>query len=317
LQSQSGVGEALRVYLDTVGYRLVSGYDIGDKYALEMPEMLVGAIFGAADKADRKADFDRRRDALRDKVPSANRARFDELLEEARFIHRLRDERGMYNDLWGTALARRAVLEAGRRLAANGVLPEATLAISATNDELIGLLGGSKSPTVDELRRRETWRETKTIADAPPFLGAKPAPPPPVEWLPKKARPNARAVDTIIREIFQVSEKKAAPRSVVGLPVHPGVYQGPARIVNGPEDFNRLRQGDVLVARNTGPAFNVVLPLLGAIVTDRGGQLSHAAIVAREYGIPAVVGTREATTLFGDGAMIRVNGDKGVVELIG
>ena len=60
----------------------------------------------------------------------------------------------------------------------------------------------------------------------------------------------------------------------------------------------------------------VVLPLLGAIVTDRGGQLSHAAIVAREYGIPAVVGTREATTMFPDGARVRVNGDKGEVQLL-
>jgi pyruvate,water dikinase len=86
--------------------------------------------------------------------------------------------------------------------------------------------------------------------------------------------------------------------------------------VRGPEDFDRLQQGDVLVARTTGPAFNVVLPLLGAIVTDRGGQLSHAAIVAREYGIPAVVGTREATVKFTDGARVRVNGDKGIVELL-
>ena len=72
----------------------------------------------------------------------------------------------------------------------------------------------------------------------------------------------------------------------------------------------------MLVTRNTGPSFNVVLPLLGAIVTDRGGQLSHAAIVAREYGIPAVVGTREATTMFPDGALVRVDGDKGIVELV-
>ena len=161
------------------------------------------------------------------------------------------------------------------------------------------------------------WRETKTVADAPPFLGAEPKGPPPVDWLPRKARPNARAVDTAIREIFNVPVQKAAPKSVAGLPVHPGIYEGPARIINGPQDFNRLQQGDVLVTRNTGPAFNVVLPLLGAIVTDRGGQLSHAAIVAREYGIPAVVGTLAATTTFADGARVRVNGDKGTVELVG
>jgi pyruvate,water dikinase len=315
LRSMEGVGEALQAYLDEVSYRVVSGYDVADKYAREMPEMLVGAIFGAADSSNRQKDFADRRDALRAKVPAANRAEFDELLEEARFIHRLRDERGMYNDAWGFGLARRAILEAGRRLAENGVLPDAALAISASHDEIVDLLSSGKGPSVEELRRRQTWRETQTVADAPMFLGPEPKGPPPVEWLPKKARTNARAVDTVIREIFNVSTKKSAPKSVAGLPVHPGIYEGPARIVNGPQDFNRLQQGDVLVARNTGPAFNVVLPLLGAIVTDRGGQLSHAAIVAREYGIPAVVGTREATSTFADGVRVRVDGDKGVVEL--
>jgi phosphohistidine swiveling domain-containing protein len=317
LLSMEGIAAPLQAYLDEVAYRLVSGYDIADNYALEMPEMLVSAIFGNQDKADRKGDFSQRRDALRAKVPAARRAEFDGLLEEARFIHRLRDERGMYNDSWGTGLARRAMLEAGRRLVQRGVLPEASLAISASHDEIVHLLNGGKEPSVEELRRREVWRETKTVADAPPFLGAEPKGPPPVHWLPRKARPNARAVDTAIREIFNVPVQKAAPKSVAGLPVHPGIYEGPARIINGPQDFNRLQQGDVLVTRNTGPAFNVVLPLLGAIVTDRGGQLSHAAIVAREYGIPAVVGTLAATTTFADGARVRVNGDNGTVELVG
>jgi len=317
LLSREGLAAPLQAYLDEVGYRLVSGYDIADNYALEMPEMLVSAIFGNQDKADRKGDFSQRRDALRAKVPAARRTEFDGLLEEARFIHRLRDERGMYNDSWGTGLARRAMLEAGRRLVQRGVLPEASLAISASHDEVVHLLNGGKEPSVEELRRREVWRQTKTVADAPPFLGAEPKGPPPVHWLPRKARPNARAVGTAIREIFNVPVQKAAPKSVAGLPVHPGIYEGPARIINGPQDFNRLQQGDVLVTRNTGPAFNVVLPLLGAIVTDRGGQLSHAAIVAREYGIPAVVGTLAATTTFADGARVRVNGDKGTVELVG
>jgi pyruvate,water dikinase len=316
LRSRSGVAEPLEKFLDEVSYRLVTGYDVSDKFAIEMPEMLVGAIFGTPDGADREGDFQKRRDLLRAKVPEAHRAEFDELLEEARFIFRLRDERGIYNDTWGSGLARRALLEAGRRLEDSGVLPDATLAINASHDEIFALLTGEKTPTVDELRRRQAWRETKTFADAPAFLGVAPKGPPPVEWLPKKAQANARAVDTVIREIFQVPEQKAPPRSVAGLPVHPGLYEGPARIVTGPQDFNRLRQGDVLVTRNTSPAFNVVLPLLGAIVTDRGGQLSHAAIVAREYGIPAVVGTREATTMFADGAHVRVDGDRGVVELV-
>ncbi|MGE0703661.1 MAG: PEP-utilizing enzyme [Vicinamibacterales bacterium] len=317
LKARPGVAEPLQAYLDEVSYRVVSGYDIGDKYALEMPDMLVRAIFGAADNSDREADYEKRRDALRAKVPEAHRAEFDRLLDEARFIYRLRDERGMYNDSWGIGLARRAMLEAGRRLADAGVLPEQGLAIDASHEEVLEMLQSGKGPGVDELRRRKTWRETKTVADAPPYLGLEPKGPPPAEWLPKKAQANARAVDAAIAEIFNVPVRQAAPKSVAGLPVHPGVYEGPVRVIHGPEDFNRLHQGDVLVTRNTGPAFNVVLPLLGAIVTDRGGQLSHAAIVAREYGIPAVVGTREATTMFPDGARVRVDGDRGVVELVG
>jgi rifampicin phosphotransferase len=316
LKSTAGIGEALQAYLDEVAYRLVSGYDLCDKYALEMPDMLIGAIFGAADSTNRDADFARRRDSLRAKVPEAHRPEFDQLLEEARFINRLRDERGMYNDLWANGLARRAVLEAGRRLAARGMLPDASLAVNANHDELVSLLTGGKEPSAEELRRRQVWRETKTFADAPPFLGPEPKGPPPSDWLPKKAQASARAVDIVIAEIFNVPVQSAPPKSVAGLPVHPGVYEGPVRVISGPQDFNRLQQGDVLVTRNTGPAFNVVLPLLGAIVTDRGGQLSHAAIVAREYGIPAVVGTREATTMFADGARVRVDGDRGVVQLL-
>jgi len=73
----------------------------------------------------------------------------------------------------------------------------------------------------------------------------------------------------------------------------------------------------VLVTRSTASSFNVVLPLLGAVVTDRGGQLCHAAIVAREYGIPGVVGTREATTLIPDGARVRVDGARGEIHVLG
>jgi rifampicin phosphotransferase len=74
-------------------------------------------------------------------------------------------------------------------------------------------------------------------------------------------------------------------------------------------------KGDVLVTESTTEAFNILLPLLGAIVTDAGGLLSHSAIVAREYGIPGVVGTREATQRIEDGAVVRVDGDAGEVSL--
>ena len=71
-----------------------------------------------------------------------------------------------------------------------------------------------------------------------------------------------------------------------------------------------------MVTKNTSATFNVVLPMLGAIVTDRGGLLSHAAIVAREYGIPGIVSTHNATRVIPDGARVRVDGSSGTVEIL-
>ena len=102
-----------------------------------------------------------------------------------------------------------------------------------------------------------------------------------------------------------------------GLAASKGVYEGPARRVSGPSEFGRIAKGDVLVTESTTEAFNILLPLLGGIVTDNGGLLSHAAIVAREYGIPGVVGTREATERIADGVRVRVDGDAGEVTVLG
>ena len=101
-----------------------------------------------------------------------------------------------------------------------------------------------------------------------------------------------------------------------GLSASGGVYEGPARRVSSRDDFERITQGDVLVTEATTEAFNILLPLLGAIVTDSGGVLSHAAIVAREYGIPGVVGTREGTQRIADGTRVRVDGDAGEVTVL-
>lgn len=82
----------------------------------------------------------------------------------------------------------------------------------------------------------------------------------------------------------------AASPAVRGLAVGSGTYEGCARLVLSAADFPRVQKGDVLVVRATSPDYNTLLPLLGALVTDRGGLLSHSAIVAREYGLPGVVG---------------------------
>jgi phosphoenolpyruvate synthase/pyruvate phosphate dikinase len=94
------------------------------------------------------------------------------------------------------------------------------------------------------------------------------------------------------------------------------VAEGRARIVAGPADFARVRPGDVLVTTTTTPAWTPLFPSLGALVTETGGILCHAAVVAREYRIPAVVGARGATTEIPDGARVRVDGSSGEITVL-
>jgi len=97
-----------------------------------------------------------------------------------------------------------------------------------------------------------------------------------------------------------------------GIPASPGRATGPARIIHGLEDFDRLEPGDVLVAPVTAPAWTPLFERVAAVVTDTGGVAAHASIVAREYGLPAVVGVGNATATFRDGELLEVDGSAGV-----
>jgi pyruvate,water dikinase len=308
-------GADVRAYLDAVRHRSV-GYDVADATAGELPDVLVEALRSAVSGTS-AADDSTDAEPLRSRVPAEHRDEFDDRLAEARLVNRLRDERGVYSDGWATGLARRALLEVGARLVAANRLRAAEHAVDLTVDEVAALISGQPGPTADEVAAHVEWRTTHTVADAPPFLRAMPAPPPPVDILPVGARRTARAVDATLANLFGVPETPNTDTVLHGLAVNDGVYEGPARVVDSADDFGRIKQGDVLVTRMTSPYFNVVLPLLGGIVTDRGGQLCHAAIVAREYGIPGIVGTREATAKIRDGARVRLDGTTGEVRLLG
>lgn len=108
-----------------------------------------------------------------------------------------------------------------------------------------------------------------------------------------------------------------AAATIRGLPASGGVYTGPARVVPSLDGAAALRPGDVLVVSATGPEWSAYFGLIGALVTDVGGMLTHAAVVAREYRIPAVVGTRVGTAAIPDGAAVTVDGTAGVVTVGG
>jgi phosphohistidine swiveling domain-containing protein len=308
-------GPAVSAYLDLVGWRLLDGFDISGPCALELPDVLLRAIRVAAEGRDGDTDVEDLTAAVRAKVPEEHRGEFDELLGESRLMYRLRDERGVFSDIWASGLMRRAVLAAGRRLAAAGRLREPEHLVDATVDEMRALLSGSQEPSADQLAARAEYRATHTAKDAPPFLGDPPSPPPDPSGLPPAAARVMQAMGIVMAEMLGSSEEQHEEHLLRGLAASRGIYEGLARRIAGPAEFDRIVKGDVLVTESTTEAFNILLPLLGAIVTDSGGLLSHSAIVAREYGIPGVVGTREATDRIADGTRVRVDGDSGEVTV--
>jgi pyruvate,water dikinase len=310
-------GEAVSGYLDLVGYRLLDGFDISEPYALAMPDALVRAIRIAVAGRDLEgSDVDAAIANVRNKVPEQHRSEFDELLGEARLTYRLRDERGVFSDIWASGLMRRAVLEGGRRVADRGRIHDPVHLVDAGFDEMCSLVSDGSGPSADELAARATERTSRSSKVAPRTLGDPPPPPPDASGLPPDVARLMRATGIALGHLFGSSEAEHDEQVLRGLGASPGAYEGPARLISGPSEFDRIVNGDVLVTQSTTEAFNILLPLLGALVTDSGGLLSHSAIVAREYGIPGVVGTREATERIADGTRVRVDGDAGEVTVL-
>ena len=318
LRREPGVtGQALDDYLDFVGYRLLDGFDISNRYALELPDVLLRSIRTAIDETAVASDLDQQVAEVRSHVPEVHREDYDALLEEARVGYSVRDERGVYGDIWASGLMRRAALAAGRRLTGRGRLHDPEHFVFADIDEMCAMLQGAPTPTAEDLATRHAYHRTYTAKDAPMHLGDSPAPMPDPSALPPPMARLMAAVGTAMGEMFAVSEEAHDEAVIRGLGASSGVRDGVARRVAGAADFDRIQRGDVLLTEATTEAFNILLPLLSAIVTDSGGALSHAAIVSREYGIPGVVGTRDATARIADGTLVRVDGDAGTVTVIG
>ena len=309
-------GAAADRYLEMVECRLIDGFEVGCPCGFELPEVLLKAIRRSVEGVDRDGDVTAETERVRERVPGRERVRFDELLAEARHSYRLRDERSVYSSVWAMGLMRRVILVAGERLAAEGRVEQPAHLIDATYGEIRSMLCGGEGPSAARLASLARFRSSYTAADAPSRLGDPPPSLPPLDRLPAAAARATRAIITSVGLIFTDSDAQSDARVVRGLPASPGVYEGTARVLRGPDELDRLRQGDVLVTPATSEAFNIVLPLLGALVTDHGGLLAHAAIVSREFGIPGVVGTRDATRIVADGARVRVDGAAGEVQVL-
>src|SRR5204862_4357098 len=130
---------------------------------LELPDALLRSIrIAVSGEAQAASDVDARIAEVRAQVPAAHQAEFDELLGEARLMYRLRDERGVYSDIWASGLMRRAALAAGRRVAKRGRIASEKQMLEATLDEMCALVAGKDGPSADELAARAEYRASTT-----------------------------------------------------------------------------------------------------------------------------------------------------------
>ncbi len=308
------VSADLDEYLRYRGSMLFSRYDVDGVTLGEVPDLVLASILNAAPR-DVGTEISDRIGVVRARVPAADRATFDEVITEARAAMNLRDDNGPTTAEWPLGLLRYALLELGRRLVAAGQAADAIDGLELRIDEIGPALFGKASRFREgELADRRASRWTQRMADAPDLLGPAEVAPP-THVLPGVLPTLVGMVQIVVEQLGM--DGKASADGLSGSGVGTVTYRGRACRANTPEEaLDRLEPGDVLVVPCTTPAYNLVLSLAGAVVTADGGPLSHAAVIARELGIPAVVGARSALTDIPDGAEVEVDPVAGVVRVL-
>jgi pyruvate,water dikinase len=313
---------AFDAYLDEFGHRALR-YEVADPAIAEVPAMVVRLL---ADQLARGYDPDAEIAALarhraetaaaaRDRLTGAALERFERALARAERAYPVREDNEAVTVSAPLAVVRYAIGEVGRRLAARDRLDQAGDVFFLTLDEALAALTGGAGDLHPLAARRKGERAWAEQHPGPAAYGTRPGPPPSLAGLPPAARFNTEALLWTVERIFAFRDDRPADEPVLaGVAASPGRYTGPVRVVMDELEFGKIRPGDVLVCPITSPVWSVLFASVGALVTDTGGLLSHPAIIAREYRLPAVVATGGATAVLRDGDLVTVDGTTGRVE---
>jgi len=297
-------------YLRHYGWRAVANYDVDSPTVGEMPHVVKATL--AAVLENPHVDAVPPIAEARARVPATDHARFDALLDEARYAYGIRDDNAGITLQWTVGLVRRALLEIGGRFVKAGRVSAVEDIFELTPDEIAQLLVDNTGPSREEVAQRRERRQANNALDAPRELGPEDQIPPLKPMPPALRRVTA---SFIIQADLLYSDGDAPP--LTGTGIGTALISGPARVVRSAEDaFDRLQPGDILVTTMTTPAYDAVLPMLAGLVVEEGGPMSHAAIVAREFGLPAVVGARDALLHITDGQRIELDPRAGTVRVL-
>jgi len=308
LEGSAAFVEQLRDFLAVHGHLGQIGEDLGQASWLEDPAPLLADIGKRlarppaparerweARAAESEAIADRVRAILADRPDEL--AEFETLLAAAREVGPLTEGHNYWIDRMCSDRLRRLAFRVGRRLVREGALDAVDDVLFLNRRDVPQVLAGSMDPRpiVAERRREHVRRETLE----PPRIVGKP-------------KSESSEPDRFDGQRFEPE----SDGTLRGTGASAGVVRGPARVVFGPEDFDRVGRGDIIVAPASNPGWVPLFSIAAGFVTDTGGVLSHAAVVAREFGLPAVVGMGDATKRIADGRIVEIDGAAGLVRFV-
>jgi pyruvate,water dikinase len=321
---ESEEGRAFRRQLDEFlfeyGWRHDAVYDLADVPWRENPSIPLASIATMMDldeSEDPEVVYQKKVARRQDLMAKARAkladdpetlAKFDELYEAARYSFPLTEDHAFYIDQLFVGVFRRFAIAVGERLVEKGIVDQRDDVFYLYRDELVDALQQGDDRRTIVAERRASMERASQVS-APTTLGT-PPPPPDV--------PDPFMDAIVYRLLGMVPPQESADAAALkGVPGSQGAYTGTARVVRSLDEATELEDGEVMVCEMTLPPWVPVFSVAGAIVADTGGVLSHTAIVAREFGVPAVVGVEVGTTTIKTGQTVTVDGTKGFVYLDG
>ncbi len=304
---------AIEEWIRTYGFRTTQ-YEWSSLTIGEQPGLIGRMIKAAVDGETKDLDDGGLETSAREHLSSADAAEFDRLLSKARDVYPIREDNIHWSASVSGALLRRAYLEIGTRLAAAGTIAGTDDVFMLERDEVAAAFSGRGGSLHDLVRRRRAERAWVLAHPGPATLGDSSGPLPDISAFPTAGRRINQALLWMVgAEFTPIAASDTAGNTITGIPGAAGTYTGTARIVRSEVDFDRVQLGDVVICPVTNPSWSVLFGIAGAFVCDAGGPLSHTAVLTREYAIPSVLATGDATARITDGALVTVDGAAGTV----
>ncbi|MFF2878113.1 PEP-utilizing enzyme [Gottfriedia sp. NPDC057991] len=298
---------SVQSFLEEYGYRTANSHEFADETWVENPYHVLKIIQNYLEKdynfeAEIEEVILNREQNVKEVLSNMPEG---ELKETFKVLHDmalnmwgLDEDHHFYIDAMLPAKARPFLLNVGQTLANHSVIERNEDIVFLYLDDVIELLREPKN-SYDLIKSRKEEHHHNQAHSPQPFFGQPPAGP----------------IDPVYELVFgaKMPDLNQVTKTFTGYAGVQGAYKGTVKVVRDQSEFGKVKKGDILVCKTTTPPWTVLFTLVGGIVTDVGGILSHAATVAREYGVPCVIGTKIATSMLKDGDIITVDGTKGEV----